>query len=112
MTELNHQPRCFCTLGFQINALVDKGESCSVSEILKMAEGGTLIGWLEEKIDMSLWDDEDKIIMSVELASLSNCTATGDFGINNNGLSMLVAFCFEFIQNKPSRNIKNCEGWF
>ncbi len=108
MRELNFQPRCFCTLGFHINALVDKGESFSVSDILNKAENKTLIPWLEKKIDMSLWDNEDKKIMSVEFESLANVIdPERKMGVSNNGLCLLVAFCFEFIQNPPTRTLKD-----
>lgn len=102
-------PGNFCMLGFELNGLVDKGEYLSFEDLYKMAEEETLIDWLEKKCQRDFhWDSDDKKIMSAEFFSLVNATdAERNFRITNNGISLLVAYCFKFIQNPPSRTIED-----
>ncbi len=109
---LDFQPGIFSLLGFEINSLIDNGESLPKDEVHKMCDDYSIIEWLSNKgfASMTSWDDETKIIMAEEFCALSNVSDDeGKFLIQNNGLCLLVAYCFEFIKNPPSRDRKDCE---
>ena len=45
--------------------------------------------------------------MNVEFESLLN--AYGTFDIENNGLSLLIFYCFVFVDNLPTRTIEDLQ---
>ncbi len=51
---------------------------------------------------VDFWNDDMKRVMDVEFDSLANCK---DFGIQKDGTALLIAFCFAFAQNLPTRTI-------
>lgn len=51
---------------------------------------------------VDFWNDDMKRVMDVEFDSLANCE---DFGIQKDGIALLIAFCFAFAQNLPTRTI-------
>ena len=99
------KPSCYTLLGFQLARLADKGLKVSAKEILDLCYNHTLIMWLESKgVDFSLWSNEDKEIMNEEFDALAS---TEDFGIENDGIILLMAFCYEFIGNPPTRTVED-----
>lgn len=109
---LNFQPGIFSLLGLEVNSLLDKGESLSIDEVHKMCDDYSIIEWLSNKgfQTMGFWDDETKIIMAEEFRAISCCVdEERKLLIHNNGLALIVAYCFEFIQNPPSRDRSGCE---
>ncbi len=106
MKELKFQPRCFCTLGIELNALVDKKQHLSFDEFYSLAEKRQLFKWISKHVDTSLWDEEDKLIMEAECESFANATdSERQFGITENALVYLVSMCFEYIQHPPTRTL-------
>lgn len=98
-------------LGLELNSLIDMGKSVPVDEIVDKCEDYSLIAWLNENTPktISLWDRETKIIMAEEFASIANAVNyENKFSIYNNGIALLIAYCFVFIQNPPTRNVSDC----
>ena len=63
----------------------------------------TLVSWIEKNVCVvDFWNDDMKRVMDVEFDSLANCK---DFGIQKDGTALLIAFCFAFAQNLPTRTI-------
>lgn len=101
----------FTMLGLELNSLIDMGKSVPVDEIVDKCEDYSLIAWLNENTPktISLWDRETKIIMAEEFASIANAVNyENKFSIYNNGIALLIAYCFVFIQNPPTRNVSDC----
>ncbi|MEG1563034.1 MAG: hypothetical protein RR365_04820 [Bacteroides sp.] len=104
MKFMYNQPFCFVYLGVHLNSLLDKGETWNIADILFKAEQETLVSWLETQLDMSPFDTDDKRVLSEEFASLANAVdAEKKMGVSQNGICLLIAYCFELIQNKPTR---------
>lgn len=87
----------------EANALVDSGEEQSLSEVHQAIEDGRIIEWLSDLgADMSGYRAdcmaETKEAIIDVLRGLSNALAGNErrkFGVENNGLCMLVAFAIE-----------------
>ena len=99
--------RKFTSLGFYLNSLIDKGEFIELEETRDHIENKTLFSWLNNKykysIDTSLYTSEElnEIITFFEGLS-NNVDEERKFGISKNGLSLLLAYCLEGLQTKPS----------
>lgn len=80
-------------------------------QFLRMCEDYSIMSWLNEKTRIfDSLDDEVKIILAEEFASLANVVSPeDDYGISNNGILVLIAFCQELINTKPTRDRKDCE---
>ena len=98
----------FIMMANQLNHLIDKGVQLSTDEVYEMCEKHTLIPWLEKNTDMSLWDNDSKIIMAEEFDALASCYVSEDFGVKHNGLCFLLAMALSFVQNPPSRTLDDC----
>ena len=108
---LDFQPGIFTQLGLEINSLIDNGGFISKKEVHQMCDDYSIMEWLSKNAarTIGLWDDETKIVMAEEFCSISNsCDDEGELLVHNNGLSLLVAYCFEFIQTPPSRKRSDC----
>jgi hypothetical protein len=93
----------FTSLGFQLNALLDRGEALDIGDTRKHISNRSLFGWLREsfgdELDLSLYrpDDEAEVLGLFE--SLSNAmNSRRKFGVEQNGLALLVAYCLEGLQ--------------
>ena len=76
--------------------------------IRKVIDTYKLIIWIEANVCiLDLWDRDNKKIMNVEFESLLN--AYGTFDIENNGLSLLIFYCFVFVDNLPTRIIEDLQ---
>ena len=109
--SMSFQPGIFTLLTYELLSLADKGEKLPVMQFLRMCEDYSIMSWLNEKTRFfDLLDDEVKIILAEEFASLANVVSPEDkYGISNNGILVLIAFCQELISSKPTRDIKDCE---
>ena len=90
-------------LSFCFNSLLDQDFKISPLEIKKHIEDKSIFEWLKiefnDKIDLSLYEAEDKRV----LLELFNDLALAvnekrKFDVENNGLSLLLAYCIEGIQ--------------
>lgn len=109
--SISAQPRIFTLLTYELLSLTDKGVELPVMQFLRMCEDYSIMSWLNEKTRIfDSLDDEVKIILAEEFASLANVVSPeDDYGISNNGILVLIAFCQELINSKPTRDIKDCE---
>ncbi len=93
-------------LGFQVLALMDQGEQWSYDEAMDALEdGGNVLGALDERfgsaIDLSLYGQEERIEIHEHFAGLANAVdSRRKFGVENSGLALIVAYCFELIQRE------------
>ena len=93
----------FVYLGLRITNKQDKGLRLSVTELRTLIEGGKLIPWIETNIcSLDFWDTDARRVMEVEFWSIYDCY---DFGIDNDGMARLIAYCFAFINNLPTRTV-------
>lgn len=94
----------FILLGQKIAVNQDAGLKLSVEELEKLINTHKLISWIETNVCiLDLWDRDNKKIMNVEFESLLN--AYGTFGIENDGLSLLIFYCFVFVDKLPTRTL-------
>lgn len=109
----NFQPGIFTMLTYDLLSLVDKGCVLPMDQFMRMCEDYTIMVWLKENTDYSYnyWDDDVKIIMAEEIRSLANCyLPERTYGISNNGILALAAFCQELINQKGfSRTRIDCD---
>ena len=93
----------FCYLGMYLAKQQDKGLRISADEITQMAMDHTLVSWIEKNVCiMAPWDNDMKRVMDVEFDVLAGCE---DFDIQKDGIALLIAFCFAFAKNLPTRTI-------
>ncbi|MDD2625776.1 MAG: hypothetical protein PHR55_03360 [Bacilli bacterium] len=90
-------------LAFYINSLLDQGIDLDYNKTLFHIDNGTILEWLkdefEDKLDLSLYEYEDKKIIVELFQELYNVVnARKKFLVENNGLSLLLAYCIEGIQ--------------
>lgn len=109
---MKFQPGIFTLLTYDLLPLVDKGQTLPMDQFMKMCEDYTIMKWLKENArHYELWDDELKIILAEEFCALANCVIPeNNFGVINNGILALVAFCQEFINEPPSRTRIDCDN--
>jgi hypothetical protein len=98
-----HPTLRYTWLGFQVNALLDNGDSLEIDETRKHAEEETLFSWLKDRfgdrIDLSLYEDADRAEVSDRFAALANAVdSRRKFGVEHNGLALIAAWCFEMLQ--------------
>lgn len=95
----------FSYIGKNATNKQDKGLRISVDELLDLIEDKKLLSWIELNIcSLDFWDSDARSIMDVEFTSIASCC---DFGIEGDGMARLIAYCFAFIDNLPSRTIKD-----
>lgn len=95
----------FSYIGKHAACKQDKGLSISTDELINLIEKDKLIPWIESNICViDFWDDDAKKVMNAEFRAITDCH---DFGIENDGISLLIAYCFAFIDNLPSRIIED-----
>ena len=109
--SIKFQPGIFTLLTYDLISLVDKGQNLPMDQFMKMCEDYTIMKWLKENTRFyEIWDDDLKIILAEEFCALANCVIPEDtYGVENNGILALVAFCQELINEGPSRSRKDCD---
>jgi len=94
----------FTILGFELNHLLDEGQTVSLEEVEKKIKAGVIFDWLSEKysdIDLSLYAPKDREELNSFFDNLLNAVdAQRKMGVKNNGLSLLLAYCIEGIQQQ------------
>ncbi len=97
----------FCYIGTQIAIKQDKGLHISVDELTELIDNNKLLPWIELNIcSLDFWDTDARRVMDVEFWSIANCY---DFGIENDGLARLSAYCFAFTANLPTRTLADLD---
>lgn len=98
-------PITFTYLGFYLNSLVDSNESLDLEETHDKIRTKQLFNWLTklypQDLDVSLYtaDELRKIEDFFESLSIS-VDEERKMGVSQNGLCLLVAYCFEGAQRK------------
>jgi len=92
-------------LAFQLNYLLDRGYyNISVAEMKKKISDGSLFDFLKKKsmddyFELSILDSSDKKELLESFDSMANAIDKDrKMGIENNGISLLLAYVIELIQ--------------
>jgi hypothetical protein len=95
----------YTLLAFHFNALLDSGEVLDITETKQMIDQRKLFPWLKDKfandIDISLFQPAALEEISDLFSNIRNVVdAKSKFGVEKNGLALLVAYCLEAIQQE------------
>ena len=89
-------------LCFELNSLLDRGQTLNPGETWAHIEDGSLFDWLKETFkndfDLSLYTAEELTELIEFLQSLVGLNTRKKMGVENNGISILLALCVEGIQ--------------
>jgi len=93
----------FTSLSFDLNSLLDQKKFIDIKKIEDHIESGNIFAFLKEKfgdeIDLSLYGEEDKKYLIEFFKNLLNAVDPHrKFGVENNGITLLLAYCIEGIQ--------------
>ena len=93
----------FTFLGFHLTSIKDSGNSLDLAETQKHLKEKTLFPFLKTKfgdrLDISLYKPEELENIEELFHQLYwNVDSKRKFGIEHDGLSLLIAYCFEGIQ--------------
>jgi hypothetical protein len=98
-------------LAFGLNSALDSGKYSTVTyrEVVDHIESGTIFAFLRDRlgedIDLSLLDATKQEVLLEEWQNLLNVAdARRKFGVENNGLCLLVAYLLEGIQQLQDQN--------
>jgi hypothetical protein len=102
MNHMNPTLR-YTQLGFAVAALMDQEEPLDAGQARQYVEDGSLFTWLgrryDGEVDLSLFGDADREDVLERFRAVSDTTdSRRNFGIENNGLALLAAWCFEVLQ--------------
>jgi hypothetical protein len=101
---MKHQTK-FTFLGLLLNSLVDNGKYLDLKETHEHLRNKTIFEWLKDQfddsLDLSLYKSEELREIASFFEDLSVAVnETKKMGITNNGLCLLIAYCFEAIQRQ------------
>ena len=93
----------YTQLGLVVAALLDQEEPLDAGQAQQYIEDGSLFSWLgrryDGEIDLSLYEAADQAEVLERFQALSDTVDTErTFGVENNGLALLAAYCFEVLQ--------------
>ncbi len=93
----------FTFLSFSLNSLLDQKKFVDIKEIEDHIEDGSIFVFLKEKfgdeVDLSLYGEEERKDLIEFFKSLLNAVdPRRKFGVENNGITLLLAYCIEGIQ--------------
>ncbi len=101
-------------LAFYINGAIDSGKysDVSISLIADQIEAGTIFAFLQARladdIDLSILDEaKRKELLSEWQDLLAAVNARRKFGVEKNGLCLLVAYLLEGIQRRLAKNLSD-----
>lgn len=93
----------YTMLGFEVIAAVDRGGSVRVDELRQHIDNDTLFQFLRDsdpEIDHSLFQAEDQAAVTKFFKGLGDAAdGKRKFGVEENGLCLLAAYCFEGLQH-------------
>lgn len=109
--EMNRVLRILTGLSFCLNSLIDSDQhkGISMDEVVAAIENQTIFQYLAKFKDMA-WgisplSKEDKLHLIDEWQRIANAyDAERKFGVNNNGISLLLAYVIEGIQMRTFSN--------
>ena len=96
----------FTYLAFELNTLLDQGHVLSMEETKRHVEAGTIFEWLVLQLKVAPDFDGTPVdpdvrsgILSV-FRPLNEVDARQSFGVEHNGIALLLAYCLEGIQQQ------------
>lgn len=101
-------PTTFTYLSFYFNSLIDEGKKIEVEDLKTHLEKKDLFDWMKIKyrdsLDISLFSPKQlSAIENLFLDQYESVDANRKFGVQNNGLCFLVAYCPNLIQYGESQ---------
>jgi hypothetical protein len=100
----------YTQMGFEVIAAIDRGAHLDVEEMSEQIDSDGLFQWLHEKepdIDQSLYLDADRAAMLRFFKRRGNAAdARRKFGVEENGLCLLAAYCFEGLQHENRNKVE------
>jgi hypothetical protein len=92
-------------LAEDLNAALDAGKSIPLDAVSAAMEARTVLDFLKGKLgndlDLSLWDNDDRIEMQNEWHSMDNAIDPArKLGVRRNGLCLLIAFILEGVRHR------------
>ena len=96
----------FTYLAFELNSLLDHGGFLSIEETKRHVDDGSLFDWLDlnvkdpQELDGTPVDPEVRDSMLNVFRSLNGVDSFDCFGVEQNGIALLLAYCVEGIQQQ------------
>jgi hypothetical protein len=103
-------------LAFELNAQLDAGHRLDYAETRQHIELRDIFQWLKRELpdlDLSIivgQPEEGEIIEDVWYSLWNAVDARRKFGVQNNGLCLLLAYTIEMIQNPPFPWVESIAG--
>lgn len=97
-------------LAFYLNGAIDTGRYGDITceQVREEIEAKTIFDFLNTRlgndIDLSIFDTVKRKELENEWWDMLGIRARRKFGVENNGLCLLVAFCLEGIQQRQDKN--------
>lgn len=99
-------PRGLAAVYWTLLHMLDEGQECSVDEVYQHIDKGDVIDWLavqtgqwatETGLPGSLSTDAREVMQGL-FERHRNATTPSDYGVANNGLCLLLAYCLNELQ--------------
>lgn len=96
----------FTYLAFELTAMLDHGDVLSIEETKHHVDDGTIFEWLDlqlkdpQDLDGTPVDPRVRQAMGDIFRSLNDVDSFACFGVENNGIALLLAYCLEGIQQQ------------
>ena len=98
----------FKALFWEIMPALDAGRSLAIGEVHQHIEDGTLFEWLRSELGEDYYPsgffEVGQELRPLALETLANYANTIDsrrkLGVESNGLLLLAAYCFEYLQQR------------
>lgn len=96
----------FTYLAFELNAMLDHGDVLSIDETRHHVDDGSIFEWLDlhlkdpQDLDGTPVDPHVRREMTDVFRSVNDVDAFKSFGVEHNGIALLLAYCLEGIQQQ------------
>ena len=93
-------------LAFELNTMLDEGDVVSIEEMRRLVDDGTVFEWLDEErashddIEGSPVDPDVRDAILTVFRTLNKADPLRQFGVERNGIALLLAYCIEGIQQQ------------
>jgi hypothetical protein len=96
----------FTYLAFELNAMLDAGHRESIEKTRRHVDDGTIFEWLDsqlrgaEDLDGTPVDPDVRGAILKVFRPLNEVDSRHEFGVEHNGIALLLAYCLEGIQQQ------------
>jgi hypothetical protein len=96
----------FTYLAFELNAMLDRGGLLTIESTRRHVDDGTVFDWLDSQLesphdlDGTPLDPQVRAEMLEVFRPLNDLDSVGHFGVEHNGVALLLAYCVEGIQQQ------------